>query len=237
MADAQRSRIALLAPMPSELAPLKRLLALEAGGDRPVWSGRAGDVDVIATTTGIGTANAGRAAAWLLDHHDVDHVMVVGIAGGLGASRVGDVIRPAIVVDHVSGAEYQPTPPDGVSGQGKIFTSDDFIVAPDRLANLVAEGVVAVDMETAAVAAICHERGQPWSVVRAISDRADDHPDDSVLGLAKPDGSPNLPAALRFMLRHPQRIPQLMRLGRDATAAARTAAKVAVQALDPGNRP
>ena len=223
--------------MLSELAPLKRLLALEASGDRPVWSGRSGNVNVIATTTGIGTPNAARATSWLLDHHEVDHVMVVGIAGGLGASNVGDVIRPAIVVDHVSGAEYRPTPPDGVSGEGKIFTSDDFIIAPDRLATLVADGVVAVDMETAAVAAICHERAQSWSVVRVISDRADDHPDDSALGLANPDGSPNLPAAIRFMLRHPNRIPQLVRLGRDATAAARTAAKVAVRAIEPGSRP
>jgi nucleoside phosphorylase len=29
-------------------------------------------------------------------------------------------------------------------------------------------------METAAVAEVCEERGVPWSVVRAISDRASD---------------------------------------------------------------
>jgi adenosylhomocysteine nucleosidase len=217
--------------MPSELAPLKRRLDLQGEGDDPrIWVGRSGEVAVIATTTGMGTANAARATMRLLDAQDVDHVMVVGIAGGVGSTEVGAVIRPALVVDHASGAEYRPTYPDGTDGKGTLFTSDDFIVVPERVAQLVADGVIAVDMETAAIAAVCHERNVPWSVVRVISDLSSDHPDDAVLGMTNPDGTPNMPAGLRFMLRNPKRIPQLMRLARDATAAARTAAKVAADA-------
>ena len=44
---------------------------------------------------------------------------------------------------------------DGTSpaARGSIVTSDEFIVDPDRLATFIARGVVAVDMETGAVAA------------------------------------------------------------------------------------
>lgn len=151
--------------------------------------------------TGIGMHAAKRATDRLLDAMPVDRVLVVGIAGDVGPSRVG-----------------------GAPARGTLATSDEFLVDPATLEHLARDGVIALDMETSAVAAVCEARGTPWSVVRAISDRTDDHPDDAVLGLAKPDGSPNLPAAARFVLAHPWRVPQLARLARDARAAATSAA-------------
>ena len=53
----------------------------------------------VATTTGIGTTLAREATERLLGLGEFDHVMVVGIAGGMGASKVGDVIFPEVVVD------------------------------------------------------------------------------------------------------------------------------------------
>jgi len=48
-------------------------------------------------------------------------------------------------------------------------------------------------METSAIAAVCEGRHCPWSVFRAISDRADDGSSDTaVFGLAGPDGRPIL---------------------------------------------
>jgi adenosylhomocysteine nucleosidase len=92
---------------------------------------------------------------------------------------------------------------------------------------------VALDMETAAIAAVCDERGVPWSVFRTISDRSGDGlADEAILGLAHPDGSPNLRAVARFVLRHPARIPHLVRLGRDAAAATKAAASAAATALE-----
>jgi adenosylhomocysteine nucleosidase len=91
---------------------------------------------------------------------------------------------------------------------------------------------VAIDMETAAIAAVCDSRGCPWSAFRAISDRADDGTTDAaVLALTRPDGSPNLLALARFVLTQPRRIPQLVRLGHGARAATRAAAGAALAAL------
>jgi adenosylhomocysteine nucleosidase len=86
-------------------------------------------------------------------------------------------------------------------------------------------------METVAVAEVCVAAGVPWSAVRAISDRADDDSvNDDVIGLVKPDGSPDVGKSLRYLVRHPGQIPHLAALGRDATAAARTAARAAARA-------
>jgi len=228
----------MLAPMPSELRPLVKRLGLQPSSSpagRRVHEGLSGSASVVAAMTGMGTAGAAEAARRMLDAGDVDHVIVVGIAGGIDDRlAIGDVIRPGVVIDGASGAEYRPhplgehtDPPD----QGALHTSDEFIVDPDRVAALRERGVIAMDMETAAVAAVCEELGCPWSVVRAISDRSSDGmADEAVFGLAHPDGSPNLPAVARFVARHPGRIPQLVRLGRDASRATNAAASAAAEA-------
>jgi adenosylhomocysteine nucleosidase len=231
-------RIGMLAPMPSELRPLVKELGLRPSpgpaGTR-VHEGRVGSWSVVAATTGMGTAGAAAATRLMLDAGDVDHVMVVGIAGGIDDRlAIGEVIRPGTVVDGASGAEYRPHPlgqePDP-PGEGALHTSDDFIVDPERVAALRARGVIAMDMETAAVAAVCEERGCPWSVVRSISDRSSDGmADEAVFELAHPNGSPNLRAVARFVARHPGRVPQLVRLGRDASVATSAAARAAAEA-------
>jgi adenosylhomocysteine nucleosidase len=218
--------------MPSEMAPVVRALSLTADGTETpkLWRGRVGAVEVVATRTGIGTRRARDATTRLLDTVPVEHVLVVGIAGGMGPSRVGDVLIPATVVDKETGAEYHPSPLGGAEPRGRLVTHDDFDMGDDEHARLVAHGFVAVDMETAAVAAVCAERGRPWLAVRAISDLVGVTPGD-VIGLAKADGSPDLGASARYLLTKPWRIPKLVRLGRDSVRAARAAARTAADLL------
>lgn len=221
-------RVAVLAPMPSELGPVVKVMQLTRRDDRH-HTGRVGPVEVVATRTGMGLDLATTATERVLDAEPVDHVVVVGIAGGIGTSRVGDLVVPEAVVDRTTGTRYEAVPL-GPSA-GVISSSDEFLVDPARVAELAASGVLAVDMETSAVAAVCHGRGVAWSAVRVVSDLATDHPDAAVLGLANPDGSPNAAAALRFVLRHPHRIPGLVRIGRDSARAARAAATEAARRL------
>ena len=51
-----------------------------------------------------------------------------------------------------------------------MWTNDELITELEELATLHERGVVALDMETAAIAHACEQRGVPWSVFRAISD-------------------------------------------------------------------
>ncbi len=229
-------RIAILAPMRQELAPVVEAFSLQrtATGEMKLLEGAIGETAIVATTTGIGTAGARRATERLLEAKPADHVMVVGIAGGVGPTvAIGDLIFPSVVVDRSTGTEYHPSHLGSPEARGKIVTSDDFLVDRSTLDELIADDVVALDMETAAVASVCEARGCEWSVIRAISDMATDHPDDAVLGLAKPDGSANGPAVAKFLLTKPWRIPSLARLQRDSKIAATAAARAAARACTP----
>jgi adenosylhomocysteine nucleosidase len=228
-------RIGMLAPMPSELRPLVKKLGLQpanAAIGRKAHTGRLGSADVTAAMTGMGTVAAAEAARRMLDAAQIDHVVVVGIAGGIDDSlAIGDVVVPKTVIDGATGAEYQPHPLGDRASDRALHTSDEFIVDPERVAALRARGVVALDMETAAIGAVCEERGCPWSVFRAISDRSSDGlADEAVFHLAHPDGSPNLPAVAWLVARQPRRIPGLVRLGRDARIATQAAAAAAIRA-------
>jgi adenosylhomocysteine nucleosidase len=222
--------------MRSELRPLVRPLALRrapsgAGG---LLSGAVGRVGVVAATTGIGTRAAAIAAGRVLDAAAVDHLVVIGVAGGIGPSvAIGDLVVPERVLDLATGAERRPAALGDSPARGTLATSDALLVDPDEAARLEGRGVIAIDMETAAIGAVCEERGCPWSVFRAISDRADDGSTDAaVLGLAGPDGAPNPAALARFVLTRPWRVPQLARLARGLHLATRTAASAAVAALE-----
>ena len=168
------------------------------------------------------SADPGKAAAALL-----------GIAGGVGPSvAIGDLVVPELVVDGPSGREYRPTPLGDTPPRGRLVTSDQFGYDPDTLARFIAAGVVALDMETASVAAVCEAQGCPWSAFRAISDRGDDDTvDPNVLAIAGSDGTPNVPALLRYLLRRPWRIARLAKLGRDSKVAAERAAAAALRAV------
>ena len=222
-------RVGVLAPMPSEMGPVVKAMGLTKG-DHLYYVGRVGSTSVTATRTGIGTERARAATARLLDAGPVDHVVVIGIAGGMGPSKVGDVLFPAVAVDKDAAKEYRATPIGKVTPDGKLVTHDDFDMGPDEHQRLVAEGFIAVDMETAAVAAVCEERGVPWLAVRAIGDLVGVTPSD-VIDLANPDGTPNLKASARYLLTKPWRIPRLVKLAADSKKAADGAAAAAARSL------
>jgi nucleoside phosphorylase len=226
--DGRPARVGLLAPMPSEFSPLVKAFSLQRAGSG--YRGASGSIELVAGKTGIGTKLAAEATERMLDASDVDHVMVVGIAGGMGASRVGEIVYPEVVVDKATGAEYRPSPLSTVPSKGRLVTHDDFDMTDAERDALVADGFVAVDMETAAVAAVCEQRGVGWSAVRSISDLVGVTPGD-VISLANADGTPNVGASIRYLVTKPWRIPRLVRLGLDSARAAKGAANAAARVV------
>ena len=221
-------QLVVLAPMPSELRPIVRRLGLErTGGPASEHAGRVGDVEVRAIHTGMGTAKAAAATEAVLADGATDRVVVCGVAGGVDLSlAIGDLVVPEVVMDHASEATFTPTPWDGLpAARGVLCTTDELIVEPDRVEALRARGVVALDMETSAVAAVCERHGVAWSVIRAISDRAyDGTVDPEVMTLTDADGRPDLKGLLRYLGPRPWRIAKLAKLAKGSTLAADTAA-------------
>ncbi len=233
--DASAPAPAFVCAMPMELRPLTRRLALrrtEVEGST-VSRGHLGTRPVLAIVTGMGTELARGGVERLLAACAVERVLMVGIAGALESDvPIGTLVVPEVVIDGASGAELAPTPLGGTVPRGSLWTSDELITDPDRLAALRARGVVALDMETAAVGAACDAAGVSWSVFRVISDRASDATiDDEMFHLSHQDGTPDAAAVVRYFLRHPGAIPAMMRLARDARMATHNAADAAIGAL------
>ena len=232
--------IALLAPMRIELLAVARTFRLQraaATGAVPSHTGRLPDgTEVGAVMIGVGTAAARAATERMLTTPgvEVERVIVVGVAGGIDEGlSIADVVVPEAVVDAATGTARAATAlaAGPLARAGRMLTSDDLLTGADNLSRLRAEGYIAIDMETSAVAEVCEAHNVPWCAIRAISDTlADELADDDVLGLLRPDGTTDPRAVLRLLRRRPAVLPRLVRLARDtrrATAAASAAAMLA----------
>ena len=226
--------LAFVCAMPMELTPLARELELEEADvdgvslHRGALDGR----DVVAIVTGMGTELATAAIERLLEAVEVEHVFVVGITGALeNETPIGTVVLPEVVVLGVSGREHRPTRLGDAEHQGRMWTADILTTDLGAVAELREQGVVALEMETAAIAHACEQRGIPWSVFRAISDRAgDDLVDPEVFATSNQDGTANEAALTAYLEKYPERIPMLIQLAEDSTLAAERAAAAAVAA-------
>lgn len=221
--------------MDSELRPVVKYARARRVDDKgfTAYLGRAGEVEVVVAQLGVGPDPSRRATERALAAYEVDHVLVSGIAGGLDpACTIGTVVVPKVVIDLTSGREYHSAPMDGVERNGIVATADHLVMDPEELSKIQARGVVAMEMESAGVAAACETAGTPWTTFRVVSDRPDDGlTDDAIMSLLRPDGSADALAALRLVLRHPSRISGMIRLARDSSMAASKAARSALGAL------
>lgn len=230
--------VGFLFAMPVEAKPLVKRLGLrkEPGTDGlRRFVGALDSTPVVAVVSGMGTELAARATTQLLDdpEHDITRVVVVGITGGVeDETPIGTLIRPEIVIDSASLIELRPAQigEDLPLPRGALWTTDA-MTSPQEVAELHERGIVGLDMETAAVGRVCDERGVPWSVFRVISDQPGDEVDDEVFGLSNLDGTPNLGNIASYVLRHPNRVPRLAKMGQNVKLATEKAVEVAVAAV------
>lgn len=226
--------VAFICAMPMELRPLAKQLRLRKGevGGVAARTGMLGDQPIVAIVTGMGTELATRGTERLLNAITPDRVVVVGITGAVeNETPIGTLVLPEVVVHGASGREHRPERLGGGIALGIMWTTDQLTPA-EELAALRAKGVVSLDMETAAVAECCEQRGIPWSVFRAISDRASDGSvDEEIFGLSNQDGTPNPRAVARYVLRHPLRLPRMASLAKGAKLATERAAAAAIEAV------
>jgi adenosylhomocysteine nucleosidase len=217
--------------MQPELTAIVKSFGLRPTTGDPVFShaGTAGDWVVSALVTGMGPALARDATRRALAAGPFDHVMVIGIAGGLDPDLpVGSLMVPSCVQLHPDGSVYTAHPVPPRQAAGALMTTEGLFDDDAVWQPILERGFGAVDMEAAGVAEVCEAAGVAWSVYRGISDRPDEHiVDQAVFGLSKPDGTGDPVALAEYLARDPRRAEALAHLNRCMRASARLAADTA----------
>jgi nucleoside phosphorylase len=214
----------------------------------PCWAKFCGPawLSVLVLESGLGAERTQRAAQWLLDGPKLGNVVyrpkVALSAGFCGALQdglhVGDVIL-ATEVANTEGQSWAATwPGDLPPGpwhpplhRGRLVTVPQLAASPEQKRALgLQHGAVAVDMEAATLAELCHKKGVPFGCVRVVSDE---------VGMALPDRLAGLVATGRVspwrlawtVVRAPGSIGELWRLAKRTRLAAEQLGKALGQVL------
>ena len=182
--------------------------------------------------SGIGRAAAAAAAQALIDA-GVSALMTFGMAGGLDpALKPGSVVIPCELLAS-DGARYVANPawreqvaaavsPLRAVTEGNLLTSTHAIETPaDKAAAFRATGAAAVDMESAAVAAIAAQHNLPFIAVRVIVDTAADMLPRAVVAASKA-GRVRLARLIGGLILAPREIGSLVRLAQRYRIAMRS---------------
>ncbi|MGX2041255.1 phosphorylase family protein [Methylocaldum sp. MU1018] len=190
------------------------------------------------TVSGTGPNHAQIAASRLLERN-VEALVSWGCAAALDpALRAGDLALPERIVtpedvEHAVCPDWhervrQALAPALSVAAGPLLGSPEIIASSAEKRMLhSAKGAIAVDMESAAVAAAARARGVPFLAIRAIADPAGMTLPRSVAVAVDERGDVSLSKLLKYASRHPGEFVALARLGKAFDAAANTLRRTA----------
>lgn len=183
----------------NQLVKLMDKVSLEQSGGLDFTVGRIGNHEIVLLQCGIGKVNAAMGATLLIGHYEPEAVVSTGCAGGIdGRLAVMDAVVSAELAYHdvdcgvglgCQPGQVQGLPPrfagarplveaaQRIGGSvpvhiGLILTGDQFITNRETLNRIKADfpDGLAVDMESAAIAQVCHLQEVPFVSFRIISD-------------------------------------------------------------------
>ena len=217
--------IGVIAALPGEAKSLRKSTAH--------WGGSSPEVAL----SGIGPRAAG-AAAEKLAWAGAAGLVSFGYAGALKpALRSGTLILPDEIID-ADGTRYSTDgawlsalaaaiSPDVPVVTGPLLSVAHMLAsAEDKRAAHAATGAVAVDMESAAIAAVAGRMGLPFIAVRAVLDEAAHAVPSAVLAAVDESGTVGLGRLVLALLARRREIATLIPLARAARASNHTLAAV-----------
>ncbi|MHB8301220.1 MAG: phosphorylase family protein [Acidobacteriaceae bacterium] len=213
------ARIAILAALPRELAPLVRDWPTRSTSRREGF--RVAECDrAIAVSAGMGAERVTRALEIASGRGPLSEIVSAGYAGALRPSIAAcTLFWPAEVVDARTGDRFVCQ-----QGSGTLVSTDHVVDHEEKLLLAGRWNADLVDMEAATVARLARERGLPFRTLRVVSDEAEEVlPDFNRFMDAR--GGFRGAAFAAYLLARPWLIPAAMRMGRRATQAAHGMAK------------
>ncbi len=222
------------------MAFLKRFRPTQRVTTTPCWASFCGPADrsVLVMETGIGKENVLSALDWVLAKPSVDgipyeprFIVLAGFAGALvDELSVGDVICVAEVVD-ANGRSWN-IDPNRTEQRERLATVDRLIAkSADKRQLATSTGAIAVDMESAHVAARCETAGVPIACVRAISDEVATELSPGLASLLN-RGNVAIWRVVLALARRPLLLPELLRLARDTKIASAKLAEVLAEMVE-----
>ena len=214
-----KKRIAILAAMPREVAPLVRawpartLFEMEGAS---LWECE----DAIVVCAGMGRERVARALELAEAQGQLHSIFSVGYAGALRSGmRMDKVYWPATVIDAQTGEQFECK-----GGAGTLVTSGHVVHATEKRELAERWNADLVDMEAAAVARLAQARDLPFRTLRVISDEAADKLPD--LGrFANEMGGFREASFAVYLGLHPWLIPSVIRMGKRAAQGSRLMAE------------
>lgn len=222
--------IALIAALPSELAPLTRGWPRSGG----VLRGRIGNQEILAATAGMGSAAVTRACeAVLASNALIDTVISIGYAGSLSCGlRPPDACAVREVIDAATDERFatQPLPQNLPIKPQRLVTLDR--VADPEAKRRLAEKYQAtlVDMEAAAVARFASAHNLRFLCFKAVTDGPNDQLPD-FRRFTTEGGQLRMGSLVAWALVHPGCWAALRHLGQNSRQAARELANFVSRAL------
>ncbi len=193
-------KIGIVIAMDKEFQRIKQLLSdasETAVGGKSFVTGTIGHNEMVLSQCGIGKVNAAVGAVELIDHFAPDAVISTGVAGGASvALETQEVVVSTETCYHDAycGEEQQYGQIIGLPARftadsrlldkaktldcgtkitpGLIVTGDWFVDSREKMQSILDNfpEAMAVDMESAAIAHVCHQRAVPFISFRIISD-------------------------------------------------------------------
>lgn len=228
---------AIALAMPEEWAGLQPRLSdavMDTLAGRRVYHGRLEGAPAAVFLTGSGPAAAESAGREILPALLPDRLVIAGFGGGLAPGPgAGDLVAATTVSEAGNGpslpcdpcmlaAAAAATPAGAALYQGPLITVREVITsAADKQRLWDETAAVAVDMESAPLAEAAAAAGIPFLAVRCITDAAGEAMPLDFNRYLDATGQLRRGAIVLAVLRRPQLIPGLVRLGRNSGRAAR----------------
>jgi adenosylhomocysteine nucleosidase len=201
---------AMVAALPRELSALVEGWHCEELPENLfVWSnGRS-----VAACAGMGSECVARAVRAVLPMRPWE-VISVGLAGACdGNLRVGDIIRPGVVIDEKTNERFVDLKYDR-----NLVSTDEIVNVDKKMRMRICFDAAAVDMEAATVARMAKVGGVKFRAIKAISDEADFEIGD--LGkFVTEDGQFREKRFALYAALRPQKWSKVITLGRNSSKA------------------
>jgi adenosylhomocysteine nucleosidase len=218
------ARVAIIAALPGELAPLVR--GWKKTG-KHVWTGSIAGHPCIAIAGGMGAASANRAVDKARSEFNPDVLVSYGWAGAITCGlKAGMACAISEVVDSQSGKSFETGDPTGI----RLLTLNYVARGKEKRKMAEHHHAALADMEAAAVGRLARQQKLRFYCFKGISDGYEDKLPDFGRFISW-EGQLRMPAFLAYIAIRPWYWMSLSKLGMQSRAAASAMATLAQESL------